>query len=197
MKLVAAPPRAGGGNGVAESVVIDLVFRSLFRYPGLVNENAARLVAAGVVALVVVYLFSGSWIVLGFLAYGFVARVLTGPTLSPLAQIVNTLLVPRLSIPAKLVPGPPKRFAQGIGAVLSVGAVAAQLGGLDPLAYLLVTAIGVAAILESVFAFCVGCWIFARLMAIGLVPASVCEACNDLSLAGGRDQRRTSRTQGS
>ena len=187
MELVAVPPRAEGGNGEAESVVVERMLRSLFRYPDQVNENAARLIAAGVVALVVAYLFSGSWIVLGFLAYGFVARVLTGPTLSPLAQIVNTLLVPRLSIPAKLVPGPPKRFAQGMGAVLSVGAVAAKLGGFDPLASVLVAAIGIAAILESVFAFCVGCWIFARLMAAGLVPASVCEACTNLSIAG-RDE---------
>ena len=171
--------------------------RNLFRYPDPVNENAARLIAAGVAALAVGYLITESWVMLGILAFGFVARLLTGPTLSPLAQVVNRLLVPRFSIPVKLVPGPPKRFAQGIGAVLSVGAVAARLGGLDPLAYLLVTAIGVAAILESVFAFCVGCWIFARLMAVGLVPASVCEKCNNLPLVGGRDQRRTSRTQGS
>jgi len=171
--------------------------RNLFRYPDPVNENAARLIAAGVVALAVGYLITESRVVLGILAFGFVARVLTGPTLSPLAQIVNRLLVPRFSIPVKLVPGPPKRFAQGIGAVLSVGAVAAHLAGFDPMAAVLVAAVGVAATLESVFGFCIGCWIFARLMAVGLVPASVCEKCNDLSLAGGRDQRRTSRTQGS
>ena len=187
MKPVAAPPGAGGGNGVAESGVADQVFRSLFRYPDPVNENAARLIAAGVVVLAVAYLFSGSWIVLGFLAYGFVARVLTGPTLSPSAQIVNKLLVPRLSIPAKLIPGPPKRFAQGIGATLAVGAVIARLAGLEPMALMLVAVIGVAATLESVFAFCIGCRIFAGLMAVGLVPASVCEACNNLSVAG-RDE---------
>ena len=186
MRLV-EPPRAWGGNGAVESVVVGRVFKSLFRYPDPVNEYAARLIAAGVVVLAVAYLFSGSWIVLGFLAYGFVARVLTGPTLSPLAQIVNTLLVPRLSVPAKLVPGPPKRFAQGIGATLAVGAVIARLAGLEPMALILVALIGVAATLESVFAFCIGCRIFAGLMAVGLVPASVCEACNDLSIAG-RDE---------
>lgn len=182
---------------MAGFAVANRVFGSLFRYPDPVNENAARLVAAGVVVLSVVYLLSESWIVLGFLAYGFVARVLTGPTLSPLAQIVNRLLVPRMSMPAKFVPGPPKRFAQGIGAVLSVGALVAQLVGFPALAILLVAAIGLAASLESVLAVCIGCRIFARLMAAGLVPASVCEACNGLSLAGGRDLPRTSGTQGS
>jgi hypothetical protein len=156
--------------------------RNLLRYPDRVNENAARLVAAGVVVLVVVYLLTGSWVALAFLTYGFVARVLAGSTLSPWALVVNRLLVPWLSIPVKPVPGPSKRFAQGIGAVLSVGAVGAHAAGFDLLAAGLVALIGVAAILESVFGFCVGCWMFARLMDMGLVPESVCEACNNLQL---------------
>ena len=53
------------------------------------------------------------------LTYGFVARVLTGPTLSPLGQFVTRVLTPRLPFAPKLVPGPPKRFAQAIGAFLS------------------------------------------------------------------------------
>lgn len=155
----------------------------LFRYPDPVNENAARLIAGAVVVLAVIFLVTGSLIALAALAYGFVARVLTGPTLSPLAQLVNRVVVPRFAVPVKPVPGPPKRFAQGIGAVLSVSGLAAHLGGLDTLAFVLVAAIGVAATLESVFAFCVGCKIFALLMRVGLVPQSMCEACNDLSAA--------------
>ena len=155
----------------------------LFRYPDPVNENAARLIAGVVVLLVVAYLMTGSLPVLVVLVYGFVARVLTGPTLSPIAQFVNRVVVPLLRVPVKPVPGPPKRFAQGMGAVLSVGALVAHGVGADPLAFVLVAAIGVAATLESAFAFCVGCRIFAMLMAVGLVPQSVCEACNDLSVA--------------
>ena len=44
------------------------------------------------------------------LAYGFVARVLTGPTLSPLGQLVTRVVTPALDIEARPVPGPPKRF---------------------------------------------------------------------------------------
>ncbi len=157
--------------------------RGLFRYPDLVNENASRMIAGGVVVVVAVYLLTGSGLVLAALAYGFVARVLTGPTLSPLAQLVNRVVVPLLDVPVRPVPGPPKRFAQGIGAVLSVSGLAAHLAGLDPLAFVLVAAIGVAATLESAFAFCIGCRIFAVLMTVGLIPQSVCEACNDLSVA--------------
>jgi hypothetical protein len=40
----------------------------------------------------------------------------------------------------------------------------------------------VAATLESVFAFCVGCVVFALLMRANLIPASVCEECDDITL---------------
>ena len=79
------------------------------------------------------------------------------------------------------VPGPPKRFAQGIGAVLSVTAAVLALGfGQITAAYVLLGMLIVAATLESVFALCLGCKIFAGLMRIGLVPEAVCEECNNI-----------------
>jgi len=177
-------------------MVVVSVFRNLFGYPDPVNENSARLIAAGVVALAAGYLITGSGAVLGMLAYGFVARVLVGPTLSPLAQVVNRLLIPLFSIPAKPVPGAPKRFAQGLGAALAVGAMIARLAGLEPMALMLVALIGAAATLESVFAFCIGCRVFAALMAVGLVPASVCEACHDLWLSPHGDHHHTDASVG-
>ena len=38
------------------------------------------------------------------------------------------------------------------------------------------------AVLESGFGLCVGCRLFAVLMRVGVIPESVCEECNDLSL---------------
>jgi len=46
-----------------------------------------------------------------------------------------------------------------------------------------VTMITIAATLESVFGLCLGCKMFAVLMRIGVIPESVCDRCNDLSLA--------------
>ena len=37
-------------------------------------------------------------------------------------------------------------------------------------------------LLESVFAFCAGCWVFAQAMKVGLVPEETCAACADISL---------------
>ena len=153
----------------------------LFTFPNPVNEVSARLVAGGVVVMCVATIaFDQPWIIVP-LAYGFVARVLTGPTLSPLGQFVTRVLTPRLPFAVKEVPGPPKRFAQGIGATLSVTALVLEFGfGLTGAAYVCVALIAVAATLESVFAFCLGCQIFAVLMRVGVIPATVCAECNDI-----------------
>mgnify|MGYP000854577246 FL=1 len=154
-----------------------------FEFPNPVNEVSARLVAAGVVLMTLGILVLGQTWLLAPLAYGFVARVLTGPTLSPLGQFVTRVLTPALPFEAKLVPGPPKRFAQGIGATLSVSAAVAHFGfGSTGLALVLVAMITVAASLEAVVGFCLGCKLFALLMKAGIVPEETCEACNNLAL---------------
>jgi hypothetical protein len=155
--------------------------RRLLSFPNPVNEVAARLVAAGVVVLCLAILATRElWLIVP-LAYGFVARVLTGPRLSPLGLTVTRVVVPRLAVDPRPVPGPPKRFAQGIGAVLSVGALVAAALGAPTLALLLVAAIAGAAFLEAAFAYCLGCKIFGTLVRVGLVPPAICAECADVS----------------
>jgi hypothetical protein len=154
---------------------------TLFSFPNPVNEVSARLVAGGVLLLALATIASGQLWITAVIAYGFVARVLTGPTLSPLGQLVTRVITPRLPVAAKPVAGPPKRFAQGIGAVVSVTAAILGLGfGLEGAAYALLGLLIVAATLESLFAFCIGCQLFAALMRLGVVPEAVCERCNDI-----------------
>jgi hypothetical protein len=152
----------------------------VFSFPNPVNEKAARVVA-GVVAItgVVILLTGAHWLLLP-LAYGFWARTLTGPTLSPLGRLAMKVVAPRLG-PPKYVPGPPKRFAQGIGAALTSVASVLALGlGLDGAASALVGLLVVAATLESVFALCIGCQVFAVLMRLGVIPEETCEACANI-----------------
>jgi hypothetical protein len=151
---------------------------TLFSFPNPVNEVSARLVAAGVLVMSLAAIVLGQpWIAV-VIAYGFVARVLTGPTLSPLGQLVTRVITPRLNVTPRPVPGPPKRFAQGMGAIFSVTAAVLGVGlGLDTAAYALLGLLVVAATLESVFAFCIGCKLFALLMRAGVIPEAVCERC--------------------
>jgi hypothetical protein len=155
--------------------------RELFSFPNPVNELSARLVAGGVVIMAVsAIVLDQPWLLVP-IAYGFVARVLTGPTLSPLGLVVTRVVTPRLPLPTKYVAGPPKRFAQGIGATISLAAVIAYFGfGSSGVAYVLLGAIVVAATLESVFALCIGCAVFGVLMRVGVIPDEVCERCNDI-----------------
>jgi uncharacterized protein DUF4395 len=155
--------------------------RSLFSFPNPVNEVSARLVAGGVVIVSAVTIaFDQPWLT-AVIAYGFLARVLTGPTLSPLGQLVTRAVTPRLPLASRPVPGPPKRFAQGIGATLSSTAAVLALGlGLHTAAYAVLAVVIVAATLESVLGFCLGCALFGLLMRIGVIPREVCESCNDI-----------------
>lgn len=155
--------------------------KKLFEFPNPVNEVSARLVAGGVVILSVLTIaLDQPWLLIP-LAGGFVARVLTGPTLSPLGQFVTRVLTPRLPFAAKPVAGPPKRFAQGIGVVFSGTALILQFAfGLTGAAYVVLGFLIVAATLESVFGLCLGCKAFAVLMRVGVIPEEVCERCNDL-----------------
>jgi hypothetical protein len=158
----------------------------MFSFPNPVNEKAARVVA-GVVAIAGLLILATSWYWLLIpVVYGFWARVLTGPTLSPLGRFATAVAAPRLGEP-KHVPGPPKRFAQGMGAAITTTAAVLALGfGAETAAGALVVALVAAATLESVFALCVGCEIFALLMRTGIIPEAVCAECADIRLARGR-----------
>ncbi len=153
----------------------------IFSFPNPVNEVSARLVATGVVTMAVVTIaFDLRWLTV-VLAYGFVARALSGPTLSPLGQLVTRVITPALPFDQKLVPGPPKRFAQAIGAVFSVSAVILTFGfDRFDIAQVVLGVLVVAASLEAFAGFCVGCYVFGLLMRIGVIPAEVCVVCNDI-----------------
>ncbi|MHB8320164.1 MAG: DUF4395 domain-containing protein [Acidimicrobiales bacterium] len=153
----------------------------LFSFPNPVNEVAARSVATGVVLLCAASIVSEERWLLVAVVYGFWARVLTGPTLSPLGQLATRVVAPRLSSSPRMLPGPPKRFAQGIGAVMSTGALVVVLTVGWGVAAWIVGALMVAASLEAILGLCVGCKIFALLMRVGVVPDDVCEECGDLS----------------
>jgi Domain of unknown function (DUF4395) len=164
----------------------------LFSFPNPVNEKAARVVAGVVLVGVLLVLITGAYWLLIPLAYGFWARVLTGPTLSPLGWTAQNVIAPRLGA-KKPVPGPPKRFAQGMGAAMSTLALVFWLvvgshTATDVVLGLFVVAAG----LESIFAVCLGCQVFALLMRIGLVPESVCLECADISRRLGGAQPHTS-----
>ncbi|MDX6556125.1 MAG: hypothetical protein QOD86_2320 [Miltoncostaeaceae bacterium] len=163
-----ASPAAPAGSPLAR----------LLAFPDPVNEVSARLVAGGVIAMCTATVALDQPWITAVIAYGFVARALTGPTLSPLGQLVTRVVTPALGLTSRPVPGPPKRFAQAIGAVVSTAAAVLALG-LDAkeAAYGLLGLMIIFASLEALFGLCLGCRVFALLIRAGVVPERVCERC--------------------
>jgi hypothetical protein len=157
-----------------------------FGFPSTVNEVSARLVAAGVVSQAGLWLATRHPVLLVTLTYGFSARVLTGPKLSPLGLVVTKIVTPQLGLPEKLVAGPPKRFAQGIGLAFTTVASLAWALGSPTISVTIIGMLVVAASLEAFIGLCLGCKIFAVLMKSGLIPADTCEECNNLQLRWAR-----------
>lgn len=150
-------------------------------FPDPVNEVSARLVAGGVVLMSVATIALDLRWMTAIIAYGFAARVLTGPKLSPLGQLVTRVVTPRLDVEPRFVPGPPKRFAQGIGVAFSVTALVLTYGfGAWGAAQVVLGLLAGAAALESFAGICLGCKAFALLMRVGVIPREICERCADL-----------------
>jgi hypothetical protein len=161
------------------------VWRRLFSFPDPVNEVSARLVAGGVVVMcLLAIVFNLRWLTI-VIAYGFVARVLTGPSLSPWGQVVTRVITPRLGLPERPVAGPPKRFAQGIGVVFSVTALTLAALEYWGAAQIVLGLLATAAFLESALGLCLGCKVFGLLMRTGIVPEEVCERCQNIRAVPG------------
>jgi hypothetical protein len=155
--------------------------KKLFSFPNPVNDASARTVALGVVTMsVVAFATNQAWILIP-LTYGFLARVAAGPTLSPLGQFAVRVSGPRIKAWQKFVPGPPKRFAQGIGAVLTLTATSVWLLDSWSMARWILLPLIAAASLEGFLGYCLGCTIFGWLIRAGVVPDSICVECGDLS----------------
>ena len=77
----------------------------------------------------------------------------------------------------------PKRFAQLMGAVMSsLALVLGLVAGDHTAADVVLGLFAIAAGLESLAGYCLGCKAFGLLMRAGLVPEEVCAECADISL---------------
>ena len=155
---------------------------SVFSFPHPVNEYAARTVAVITFALAVTIIVADARWLLWVLAYEFLARVLTGPTLSPIGTLATRVIVPKVIRRNKPVAGPPKQFAQTIGLAFSVTALVLVYGfGMIGAAYVLMGVLVVFAALEAFVGFCAGCFVFGYLMRWGLIPEGTCLRCANLA----------------
>jgi hypothetical protein len=86
---------------------------------------------------------------------------------TPYAWLFRTVVRPRLSAPDDLEDPAPPRFAQTVGLGFAVVGLVAFVAGLDLLAMVAVGLALVAALLNAVFRFCLGCELYLLTKRIG------------------------------
>lgn len=117
-------------------------------------------VTAVVLALVLLTSPPLSIALLAVQAVMFAIGATLGVQRTPLAQLFRAVVRPRLSAPDHLEdPGPP-RFAQAVGLGFAALGLVGFVTGLAPLGYAAVGAALVAALLNAVFRFCLGCEVY-------------------------------------
>ena len=142
-----------------------------------IDPRGPRVAALITTVVLAVVLITGSAWLLAAQALVFAAGSVFGLRYSPYGFLYRHLVRPRLSPPSELEPEAPPRFAQTVGLVFAVTGVAGYAAGLTWLGMAATAAALVAAFLNGVFGFCLGCEMYLLIRRIWpgrqtLVPAS-------------------------
>jgi len=124
-----------------------------------INENKARLTAASVFVLTVIFIFFQFKLIPLFLMLDFFVRAFKLGQYSPLNKLSDTL-VATFSIKNKPVDQAPKRFAAKIGLLFSLAIAITLAIDLKTLSTILAIILAAFALLESAFGFCAGCYVY-------------------------------------
>lgn len=128
-----------------------------------VDENATRIVAAIVIVITVTALYFGFYWLSLLLAADFGLRAFTLGNYSLLKNVAK-FAVTQLTLTPKPVDAAPKKFAAGVGLAFALAISIAQFFGFTYTAYGIGSILLFCAILESAFAYCVGCVVYTYLV---------------------------------
>jgi hypothetical protein len=131
--------------------------------PAGIDPRGPQLAAAiTAVVLVVVLLLPGPWaaVLTGVQVVLFAVGATRGVQRTPHAWLFRTLVRPRLSAPAELEDPAPPRFAQAVGLGFTLVALVGYVGGVTLLGQVAIGFALVAALLNAVFRFCLGCELY-------------------------------------
>jgi hypothetical protein len=139
-----------------------------------IDPRGPRFVAGLTVVVVAAALLAPAGIGLalaGLQAVLFAIGAARGVQGTPQSWLFRTLVRPRLAPPAELEDAAPPRFAQAVGLVFLVVAVVGLVSGATLLAQVALGFALAAAILNSVFGFCLGCEVYLLLKRVSPSPA--------------------------
>jgi len=133
------------------------------RAPAGIDPRGPQLTAAITAAVLVVILFlPNPWagVLTGVQAVLFAIGAGRGVQHTPHAWLFRTFVRPRLSAPEELEDPAPPRFAQAVGLGFTVVALVGYLSGVTVLGQVAIGFALVAALLNAVFRFCLGCELY-------------------------------------
>ena len=112
---------------------------------------------------------------------------------TPTAYVFRRLVRPRLSAPAHLEDPEPPRFAQAVGLVFSVVALAGYLAGAPAVGAVAIGFALAAALLNAVFGFCLGCemYLLLRRALPGRRARSTAHTRSDTTVANTKEEVTT------
>ena len=138
--------------------------------PGAVSPPSGAIdprgpqVAAGLTAVVLVAVLllpsPADVVLLAVQAVLFAIGAVRGVQATPYAWVFRTLVRPRLDPPTEWEAPEPPRFAQAVGLAFALVGLVALLSGATLVGQVAVGAALVAALLNAVFAFCLGCEVY-------------------------------------
>jgi hypothetical protein len=130
---------------------------------GGIDPRGPQLTAALTAAVLIAVLLLPSpvdVVLLAVQAVLFAVGALRGVQATPHAWLFRTLVRPRLAPPTEWEDPAPPRFAQAVGLAFAVVGLVALLAGATVVGQVAVGAALVAALLNAVFAFCLGCEVY-------------------------------------
>lgn len=132
--------------------------------PGQIDPRGPQFAAALTSAVLALVLVLGdspaATLLLAAQALVFASGALLGPQHTPYGWVFRAAVRPRLAPPSELEDAAPPRFAQAVGLAFSVVGVVALAAGATLVGQIAVGFALVAALLNAVFALCLGCEVY-------------------------------------
>ena len=129
-----------------------------------IDARGPRWSAVITTAVLATALVTSSFWVIAFQAGVFAIGALRGPQFTPYAVIFKKLIKPRLKSVATFEDVRPPQFAQSVGLLFALVAIAGALFGIEALVVGAVAMALGAAFLNAAFNFCLGCEIYLLLL---------------------------------
>jgi hypothetical protein len=122
-----------------------------------IDPRGPRFGALVTTLVLAIVLITGSWWLLALQAVVFALGAFSGLRYAPYGLLYKRLIRPRLGPPAELEAVAPPQFAQGVGLAFALLGVIGYAAKITPLGIGATGAALIAAFLNGVFGYCLGC----------------------------------------